>query len=450
MTDKGKPDSSGSTPRTGSDRSSKRQSTHLAIRNDPRSRVAIKIARAMPYNPRLQAIGMKLVRDGKSINIAINTMMALTTMSPTRTKIEKRETTHVEIATFLRDLARKLLDWECSEDFVFKDIDYAHADTLDADVLFLLSGVRFTFPKPADLTTKQTFCAEVELYQEQHRRRPTHEELWRKRREEALTPNLTRAILDSLPRIVPLSSRTNPQSSAATRIARAAPYNPSLQALGMRLVQEGKPIVVAINAMRAARTMMPGQTWGDLFNFDDSTIREDIKISAVARAKQREIREDLDMLMGFMKNPALGSTAGIVVNQEALAKAIVELKVENQAWIKWQTDPSLVHAIRQELGLAPKTVCHEGVDLPINEVNVEMDSLDTSAKSTDRAEKVMSNRRTPALPPEVYFERAAKKMEQLLAAGAKTYSLPHPLDNAGSRAFHKALLKHKKPQPPSG
>lgn len=141
---------------------------------------------------------------------------------------------------------------------------------------------------------------------------------------------------------------------AAVQIAQAAPNNAPLQALGMKLVQEGKSITVAANAMRAVRSMQGDrpQNTADMFGFDDSAIQDAVKMANVAARKQREIAERLAAITGAAKRPEIARREGVDVRDpESLPKRIAELRAEKTTWDDWSTDPVKVAAIREELGM---------------------------------------------------------------------------------------------------
>ena len=144
---------------------------------------------------------------------------------------------------------------------------------------------------------------------------------------------------------------------AAVQIAQAAPQNAPLQALGMKLVQEGKSIGIAANTMRAVRSMQGDrpQTSGDMFGFDDSAIQDAVKIAGVASRRQREIGERLAAITGAAKRPDIARREGVDVRDpQALPARIAQLRAEKAEWDDWATDPAKVDEIRAELGMEPQ------------------------------------------------------------------------------------------------
>lgn len=141
---------------------------------------------------------------------------------------------------------------------------------------------------------------------------------------------------------------------AAVQIAQAAPGDERLQALGMKLVQDGKPIAVAANTMRAVKVMAgdkaPGQ--GDIFGFNDSAIREAVDMARVASTKQRELGEQIAAVSGAAKRPEQAKALGVNVKDPAgVQQRVEELKAERAEWDNWASNPRLMSEVRSELGL---------------------------------------------------------------------------------------------------
>ncbi|WP_263082161.1 LPD5 domain-containing protein [Endozoicomonas sp. Mp262] len=141
---------------------------------------------------------------------------------------------------------------------------------------------------------------------------------------------------------------------AATRIARAAPKNEALQAVGLKALQDGKTITLAENMVKAVGTMTQGQQseseGGDLFGFDDSALKEAENLARQAAAKQAAIQKTLSAVQGAAKRPDLAAKEGVDVKNPAAVKArIAELKKEKQAWENWHTNPELTAQLRESL-----------------------------------------------------------------------------------------------------
>lgn len=136
---------------------------------------------------------------------------------------------------------------------------------------------------------------------------------------------------------------------AATRIAEAAPRNESLQAVGIKAIQEGKTITVAENLVKAVKSMTSDQqqSSGDLFGFDDSAMIEAEKLAKAASKKQSEIQKTLSAVQGAAKRPELAAKEGVdVKNPEAVKARIEELKNQKRDWSNWHTNPALVAELK--------------------------------------------------------------------------------------------------------
>lgn len=176
---------------------------------------------------------------------------------------------------------------------------------------------------------------------------------------------------------------------AAYQIAKAAPKNARLQALGMKMVQDGKSITLAANTMRAVMTLAPSKGSGDLFGFDDSAIIENEKLAGAAVAKQRAISDRLAAITGASKRPDLAKAEGVNVHDPmAVAKRIEQLKQEREAWENWPTDPQKVAALRDELGMAPRPEPEAPAPAaPVDTQSHDMFGAPTSADHLDAAER---------------------------------------------------------------
>lgn len=139
---------------------------------------------------------------------------------------------------------------------------------------------------------------------------------------------------------------------AAVAIARAAPRDGRLQAIGQQALQDGKPITQAVNTMHAVRSMMGerADTTGDMFGFDDSAMKEAGRMAALVSRKQRELGESLAAVQGASKRPELAKREGVnIKDPQSLQQRIAELQAERAAWENWSTSPDRVAQIRDEL-----------------------------------------------------------------------------------------------------
>lgn len=140
---------------------------------------------------------------------------------------------------------------------------------------------------------------------------------------------------------------------AATQIAQAAPKNGALQAVGMRMVMDGKSITQAVNTMAAVKLMQQergGDTTGDLFGFDDSSMRDAQAMAKIAGQEQSKVNNTLAAVRGASKRPELAAKEGVNINdQAALSNRIQALEQQKSAWSNWATNPELVAQIRSKM-----------------------------------------------------------------------------------------------------
>jgi len=144
---------------------------------------------------------------------------------------------------------------------------------------------------------------------------------------------------------------------AATRIANSAPKEDSVQALGMKLIQEGKSINNAVNMMQAVKAISGGrgETTVDMFGFDDSAMREAEEMASIASKKQADITQDLSAVTGASKRPEVAKKYGVDVRDPASLQAkIDELRQQKMAWENWSSNPALVTQIQNQIrGIEP-------------------------------------------------------------------------------------------------
>lgn len=151
---------------------------------------------------------------------------------------------------------------------------------------------------------------------------------------------------------------------AAVAIARTAPNDPRLQAVGLKAVQDGKTISTATNTMQAVRSIARerADTTGDMFGFDDGAMRDAEAMAAVVSRMQRELSETLAAVQGASKRPEVAKRNGVnIKDPEGLQKRIVELQTQKNALDQWSTNPDLVAQIRGKMGFEPASQ----VDAPV-------------------------------------------------------------------------------------
>ena len=141
---------------------------------------------------------------------------------------------------------------------------------------------------------------------------------------------------------------------AAAEIASISPNNSAMQAVGLRVLQDNKPLNNALNTIRAvqALTREKGQEPDtfDLFGFDDSALKEAEAMARIASRKQRQIAEQLNAIKGAVKNPKLAAKHGVVVENEADALAKFKTMTAQKArWDNWSSHADLLAEVRKEL-----------------------------------------------------------------------------------------------------
>lgn len=141
---------------------------------------------------------------------------------------------------------------------------------------------------------------------------------------------------------------------AAAEIAAIVPNNSAMQAVGLRVLQEHKPLNNALNTIRAvmALTREKGQEPDtfDLFGFDDSALKEAEAMAKIASRKQRLIAEQLTAIKGAVKNPKLAAKHGVIVENEADAlEKVKTMTVQKARWDNWSSHADLLAEVRAEI-----------------------------------------------------------------------------------------------------
>jgi hypothetical protein len=139
---------------------------------------------------------------------------------------------------------------------------------------------------------------------------------------------------------------------AAYLIALNAPKDASLQAVGIKAVQDGKSAASAVNLMQAVKTLAgERETTTDMFGFDESAMKEAEEMAKIAARKQREIQQRLSAISGASKNPELARKEGINIdNPEAVRQRVDELRQAKATWDNWSSSSDLIGQIRAEMG----------------------------------------------------------------------------------------------------
>lgn len=137
---------------------------------------------------------------------------------------------------------------------------------------------------------------------------------------------------------------------AALGIAQAAPGNAQAQAVGLKLLNEGKSILFATNMMRAVGVMSKeqGRPTEDMFGFDDAGMKEAEAMAQGASRAQRAIAEQISAVSGAVKRPEVARRMGVdVKDPEAIKAKIAELRQEQYKWDNWPLYPELVARLRE-------------------------------------------------------------------------------------------------------
>lgn len=139
---------------------------------------------------------------------------------------------------------------------------------------------------------------------------------------------------------------------AAYLIALNAPKDASLQAVGIKAIQDGKSAASAVNLMQAVKTLAgERETTTDMFGFDESAMKEAEEMAKIAARKQREIQQRLSVMTGASKNPELARKEGIdVKDPQAVRRRVDELRQAKATWDNWSSSSDLIGQIRAEMG----------------------------------------------------------------------------------------------------
>jgi GNAT superfamily N-acetyltransferase len=134
-------------------------------------------------------------------------------------------------------------------------------------------------------------------------------------------------------------------------IAKNAPNDGRLQAVGIQAIQKGLGIGAAANKMQALKALAgEADTSIDMFGFDTGALKEAEEMGKIADRKQREIGTRLAAISGAAKNPKLAKQEGIDIRDEnAVARRVEELRQLKASWENWPTNPDLREEIRAEM-----------------------------------------------------------------------------------------------------
>jgi len=137
----------------------------------------------------------------------------------------------------------------------------------------------------------------------------------------------------------------------AYKISSAAPNDPRLQNLGLKLAQTQK-IQDVVNQVLAAKSMPieEGAANLDMFGFDDSGYKTIQQMAKIATRRQNELKQDISAIQGASKNPVIAKKYGVDVKDPESAKAAVSrMKEEKAKWENYPSHPEIMEQIRAEV-----------------------------------------------------------------------------------------------------
>ena len=177
---------------------------------------------------------------------------------------------------------------------------------------------------------------------------------------------------------------------AAYYVAINAPNDERLQNVGIRAIMDGKSMQAATNIMQALKAIaVERDTTTDMFDFDDSGMKEADAMAKIASKMQNSIKERLAAITGAAKNPAMAKAEGIDVRDPNAVKRRIEELDQRKAELKnWYTSPELVAEIRAARGVAPPVLSIFEQPVTPQEVDTQDDflSMQTPEELRKRAE----------------------------------------------------------------
>jgi hypothetical protein len=204
-------------------------------------------------------------------------------------------------------------------------------------------------------------------------------------------------------------------------IAKNAPNDGRLQAVGIQAIQKGLGIGAAANKMQALKALAgEADTSLDMFGFDTGALKEAEEMGKIADRKQREIGTRLAAISGASKNPKLAAQEGInIKDPDAVARRVEELRQLKASWENWPTNPELRDEIRAEMRpAAPAKV--EKEELAVTP-EVTKDFKDDPKRYEIKKKESFRGRTTPDIEFELYkdgkriytFKRRKEAQEML-------------------------------------
>lgn len=162
-----------------------------------------------------------------------------------------------------------------------------------------------------------------------------------------------------------LADRLTDKQAAA--IVKSAPSNVALQRVGVRQAAKGRSADQFVNDINAAKVLTATTPTDqmDMFGSNDSAILQMERMSDIARAKQRDIQDDIRAISGASKNPERARKLGVdVKDQTAVEAKLRELWAANYRWDDWSKDAVLIQQIRAEAEPKKADVKPEPLEFP--------------------------------------------------------------------------------------
>lgn len=148
-----------------------------------------------------------------------------------------------------------------------------------------------------------------------------------------------------------LADRLTDEQAAA--IVKAAPSDAALQRIGVKQAAKGRTADQLTNDINAAKVLtatVPTEQM-DMFGSNDAAIQQMERMSDIARAKQRDIQDDIRAISGASKNPERARKLGVDVKDPAAVDAkLRELQAAKMRWDNWSGDAELIRQIKAEAG----------------------------------------------------------------------------------------------------
>ena len=144
------------------------------------------------------------------------------------------------------------------------------------------------------------------------------------------------------------------KADKAVAIAIGAPNNEAAQAAGIKAADKMSAEELQIYTSmlnEVAKTKGASESDGDLFGFDDSSIKEMEEISKNVAKDIKAIDNKISAVRGALRNPKIAEEMGLKfdVTPENISKEIIRLKEQKAALQKISTNPELMSQYRNEL-----------------------------------------------------------------------------------------------------